>query len=147
MFDKDLVLVVVKENGNLMIDGRWRLPNPGGVMGEGKPGTVDPMKFNDVSASLGNAIACAIAWGARSVSVDGVDVSRVKPIRTQSPGMAAFETWAQEQVGDSGYRDSDNYWDELTADEQAMWERVAHAARRPLEPGCEVRLNKPSSTS
>jgi len=47
-----------------------------------------------------------------------------------TPGQAAFECWAQEQIGDSGYRDHDNHWDMITKDEQAAWERIGEAAMK-----------------
>lgn len=50
------------------------------------------------------------------------------PPTRHTPGAIAFEAWAQEQVGDSGYRPKDHYWDALTKDERDSWERIAKAA-------------------
>lgn len=109
-----------------LVAGRWVLPDQ----------SVDPTGWLRQSESIGFAICSAIMFGVSSICVDVAPDDIIQHKTT--PGQAAFETWAQEQVGESGFRDSDNYWDALTNDERAMWDRIALAARRPLDP-----LNKP----
>lgn len=109
------------------VGGRWTLPDE----------KADPVGWLRVSEDLGFAICSTFKHG--GVTSLCVDLAPDDIMGwSTTPGQAAFETWAQEQVGESGFRDSEDYWDALTKDEQAMWDRIALAARRPLDP-----LNRP----
>jgi len=139
MFGKELVIISTNKDGTCW-SGRWVLPNPGGIMGEGRPGRPDPRGFNEMSSDLGNAIACVIAWGATSVSID---VCENGDMGDQTPGQAAFEAWAQEQIGDSGFRDEENFWGMLSPQEQHSWDLIALAARRPNDLTIQAKRRKP----
>lgn len=114
--------IIITSSAGLSVVSRFQFPDE----------KLRPGRWLDVASDIGAHVGYAVQHGCNSISID-LAPPQDEPNRT-TPGEAAFEEWAKEQIGDSGYRDPDNYWDRLAKSEQEMWDRIALAARRPMRP-------------
>jgi hypothetical protein len=121
---KELAVVITTARGTVSVISSFSFPDE----------KLDPHRWNEVASDIGAHVGYAVQHGCNSISIDRLSERPRFDKPNTSPGEAAFEEWAKEQIGEAGGRDDDDYWDKLTKGEQEMWDRIALAARRPLAP-------------